>query len=234
MLSSHINYLEPDISYSVGDFFECIKKHILKQYWIWKAFCPSKKFLLLKHFKTFRLRFFEKMFEKWKCCLESRWWWQAALKWFQRCLVGADMNYSNKTLPDTYHWKYPTSNSTLMYLLGTVCCQHIHRSRIPCWVLICTLWKGLNILILALGFELSGHLCQKPNMEYKFDVPYFQWYVSMTVKYNFSNAFLILGILSFVFSKLRSWVFTKNFSQSPEPGNVECTGSNLSTKVKLH
>ena len=71
-------------------------------------------------------------------------------------------------------------------------------------------------------------------MEYKFDVPYFQWYVSMTVKYNFSNAFLILDILSFVFPKLRSWVFTKNLSQSPEPGNVECTGSNLSSKVKLH
>ena len=43
-------------------------------------------------------------------------------------------------LLDTYHWKYPMSNSTLMYLLGTVCCQHIHWSQIWCWVLICTLW----------------------------------------------------------------------------------------------
>ena len=39
-----------------------------------------------------------------------------------------------------YHWKYPTSNLILMYLLGTVCCQPIHQSQIWCWVLICTLW----------------------------------------------------------------------------------------------
>ena len=31
-----------------------------------------------------------------------------------------------------------------------------------------------------LGFDLSAHLCWKPNIENKFDVPYFQWYVSMT------------------------------------------------------
>ena len=37
------------------------------------------------------------------------------------------------------HWKYLTLNSTLMYLLGSVCCQQIHRSRIWLWVLICTL-----------------------------------------------------------------------------------------------
>ena len=43
-------------------------------------------------------------------------------------------------LLDTYHWKYPTPNSTLMHLLGTVCCQYIHRSRIWHCVLIFMLW----------------------------------------------------------------------------------------------
>ena len=84
-------------------------------------------------------------------------------------------------LLDTYHWKYPTLNSTLMYLLGTVCCQHIHRSQIWCGMLICTLWYGLIILISTLGFDLSVHLCWKPNIEYKCDVLYFQRYVSMTL-----------------------------------------------------
>ena len=48
--------------------------------------------------------------------------------------------FSKKSLMDTYHWKYPKSNSTLMHLLGTVYCQHIHQSQIWRWVLICTLW----------------------------------------------------------------------------------------------
>ena len=33
---------------------------------------------------------------------------------------------------------------------------------------------------MTLGFDLSVHLCWKPNIEYKFDVLYFQLYVSMT------------------------------------------------------
>ena len=40
-------------------------------------------------------------------------------------------------------------------------------------------------MILTLGFGLSVHLCRKPNIEYKFNVPYFQWYVSMTFLVNF-------------------------------------------------
>ena len=51
---------------------------------------------------------------------------------------------------DTYHCKYLKSNSTLVYLLGIVCSQHKHPNQIWWWVLICTLWLGLIILILTL------------------------------------------------------------------------------------
>ena len=37
-----------------------------------------------------------------------------------------------------YHLMNPTSNSISMYLLGTVCCQHIHPSQIRRWILTCT------------------------------------------------------------------------------------------------
>ena len=36
-------------------------------------------------------------------------------------------------------------------------------------------------MILTLAFDLPVHLCQKPNIKYKLDVPYSQWYVSMTI-----------------------------------------------------
>ena len=62
-------------------------------------------------------------------------------KWFWSKFVWSD---NRKTLfyilLDTYHCKNTMLNLTSMYLLGTVCCQHIHRGQIWCWVLICTLW----------------------------------------------------------------------------------------------
>ena len=75
------------------------------------------------------------------------------------------------------------------------CWQHIHWSRIQCWVLICTLWKGLIILILKLGFDLSVHLCWKPDMEIEFNVCYFLWYLSIR----------ILVILSINLELYRTW-----------------------------
>ena len=33
---------------------------------------------------------------------------------------------------DRYHWKFLTSNSTSMYVLAIVCCQHIHQSWSRC------------------------------------------------------------------------------------------------------
>ena len=38
-------------------------------------------------------------------------------------------------------------------------------------------------MILTLGFDPSVHFCRKPNIEYKFDVLYFQWYVFKTQKF---------------------------------------------------
>ena len=87
-----------------------------------------------------------------------------------------------------YHWKYPMSSSISMYLLCTVFCQHIHRSRIRHWVLIGTLWWGLIILILTLGFDLSVLLCWKPYIKVEFNVGYFQWYVSI----RFSNRAILM------------------------------------------
>ena len=76
----------------------------------------------------------------------------------------------------TYHWKYQTSNSTSMYLLtadtdtsksNSMFGTHSHAMH------------GLTILISTLGFDLSVHVNRKPNIEVKFDVGYFQWYLLM-------------------------------------------------------
>ena len=58
---------------------------------------------------------------------------------FSDLLQGKEIMTVVNMIIGIYHRKYPTSHSILMYLLGTVCCQNIHKSQIQHWILICTL-----------------------------------------------------------------------------------------------
>ena len=77
----------------------------------------------------------------WNC-----WGWGFLLHFKQLLLCEEFINFGLKVylhsllcgIIGIYLWKYPKSN--LMYLLGIVCCQHLHQSQIQCWVLIWMQW----------------------------------------------------------------------------------------------
>ena len=107
------------------------KKNILVLFWLFLSFLRPKNWSFRKkRHLSLVWRFTNKHFLRLR---PKNWWWRCVSKLRQLKVS----RFENRTplglvqcLLYTYRWKYPTSNSTSMYLLGTVCCQHIHRSQI--------------------------------------------------------------------------------------------------------
>ena len=95
----------------------------------------------------------------------------------------------------THHWKYLTSNLTLLYLLGSVCCQQIHRNQICLWILICTLLWGLIIFYFDIRFGQHIQIHRKPNIKIEFDFGYFQWKLSTSFSYPLDSFNKVLAVL---------------------------------------
>ena len=61
--------------------------------------------------------------------------------------------------------------------------HHAGRVQFPGRTWLFLIRSARNLLSRGIiSFDLSVHSCQKPYIEYKFDVPYFHWYVSKTMK----------------------------------------------------
>ena len=109
--------------------------------------------------------------------------------------TGFHNNVDVHSVWNTYHWKHLTSNLTLMYLLGNVCCQQIHRNQICLWILICTLLWGLIIFYFDIIFGQHIQIHWKSNIKIEFNLGYFQWKLSTSFSYPLDSFNKVLTVL---------------------------------------
>ena len=144
-----------------------------------------------------------------------------------------------KILLDSYHWKYPTSNSNSMYLLTAYSWKQIHQSWIQhkVWNSESLSWRANEYVMFSMYLYLltawsTQQIHWKLYIKVKFDVRYFQ---SMTLKiirlvnsFHFTDAPIFFSFPALSVFQIVTWlnIFAKNLFSIISPARSVKDGLN--------